>query len=53
MAFSLGPLGRHRDFVHLWSAQSVSAFGSRITRTALPVIAILLVTADPGADRDA
>jgi len=43
----LGPLGRHRDFVHLWAAQSVSAFGSRITRTALPVIAILLVTADP------
>ncbi|HTK97679.1 MAG TPA: MFS transporter [Pseudomonadales bacterium] len=47
MAFSLGPLARHRDFVHLWSAQSVSAFGSRITRTALPVIAILLVTDDP------
>lgn len=47
MAFSLGPLARHRDFVRLWSAQTVSAFGSRITRTALPVIAILLVTADP------
>ena len=47
MRDSLGPLGRHRDFVHLWAAQSVSAFGSRITRTALPVIAILLVTADP------
>ncbi len=47
MAFSLGPLARHRDFVRLWAAQTVSAFGSRITRTALPVIAILLVTADP------
>ena len=47
MRDSLGPLGRHRDFLHLWGAQSVSAFGSRITRTALPVIAILLVTADP------
>ena len=47
MAFSLGPLARHRDFLRLWAAQSVSAFGSRITRTALPVIAILLVTADP------
>ncbi len=47
MRDSLGPLGRHRDFLHLWAAQSVSAFGSRITRTALPVIAILLVTADP------
>jgi len=42
-----GALGAHRDFVSLWIAQSVSAFGSRITRTALPVIAILLVTSDP------
>jgi MFS family permease len=40
-------LWRHRDFLHLWSAQAVSAFGSRITRTALPVIAVLLVTEDP------
>jgi MFS family permease len=47
MAFSLGPLARHHDFARLWAAQTVSAFGSRITRTALPVIAILLVTADP------
>ena len=48
MAASLGPLSRHRDFVHLWAAaQTVSAFGSRITRTALPVIAIMMVKADP------
>ena len=47
MARSLGPLMRHRDFVHLWAAQTVSAFGSRITRTALPVIAIVMVGADP------
>jgi len=40
-------LWRHPNFLRLWTAQSVSAFGSRITRTALPVIAILLVTADP------
>jgi MFS family permease len=40
-------LARHRDFVHLWCAQTVSAFGSRITRTALPVIAIVMVNADP------
>ncbi len=33
--------------MRLWGAQTVSAFGSRITRTALPVIAILLVTSDP------
>ncbi len=47
MQWSFGPLARHGDFVRLWAAQGISAFGSRITRTALPVIAILLVTADP------
>jgi len=30
----------HRDFLRLWAAQAVSAFGSRITRTALPIIAV-------------
>lgn len=30
----------HRDFMRLWSAQAISAFGSRITRTALPIIAV-------------
>lgn len=34
------PLWRHRDFVRLWAAQTVSAFGSRITRVGLPIIAI-------------
>jgi Na+/melibiose symporter-like transporter len=33
-------LWSHRDFLRLWSAQAVSAFGSRITRTGLPIIAI-------------
>ena len=33
-------LWRHRDFMRLWAAQAVSAFGSRITRTALPIIAV-------------
>ncbi len=47
MAGFLGSLAHHRGFAHLWAAQTISAFGSRITRTALPVIAILLVTADP------
>jgi MFS family permease len=28
------------DFLRLWSAQAISAIGSRITRTALPIIAI-------------
>jgi MFS family permease len=30
----------HPDFMRLWSAQAISAIGSRITRTALPIIAI-------------
>src|SRR5437899_12043974 len=33
-------LWRHGDFLRLWSAQAISAFGSRITRTALPIIAV-------------
>jgi MFS family permease len=33
-------LWRHRDFLRLWAAQAISAFGSRITRTALPIIAV-------------
>jgi MFS family permease len=35
-----GSLWRHGDFLRLWAAQAVSAFGSRITRTALPIIAV-------------
>lgn len=38
-----GGLWRHREFLRLWAAQSVSAIGSRITRTAIPVIAVLAV----------
>ena len=30
----------HADFLRLWAAQTISAFGSRITRTALPIIAV-------------
>lgn len=37
---SEGGLWKHRDFLHLWSAQAISAFGSRITRVALPIIAV-------------
>src|SRR5258708_3715878 len=40
-------LMHHRDFLLLWSAQGVSAVGSRITRTALPMAAILVIGADP------
>ena len=36
-------LWAHADFMRLWSDQAVSAFGSRITRTALPIIAVQML----------
>jgi len=36
-------LWRHADFLRLWAAQAISAYGSRITRTALPIIAIAML----------
>ena len=38
--FPKSGLWAHADFMRLWSAQAISAFGSRITRTALPIIAV-------------
>ena len=38
-------LWRHANFRKLWAAQSLSAFGGRITRTAMPMIAILTLKA--------
>ena len=45
--FSLpsGGLWRHCDFLKLWGAQLISALGSRITRTALPILAVLTIHA--------
>ena len=40
-------LWQDRGFLNLWAAQTVSAFGSRITRTALPIVAILTIDATP------
>jgi hypothetical protein len=42
-----GGLWHHPDFLRLWGAQIVSAFGSRITRTALPILALLTLRATP------
>ena len=42
-------LWRDRDFVRLWLAQSVSAFGARITREGLPILAVISLAAPPGA----
>lgn len=38
-------LWHHADFRRLWAAQIFSAYGSRITRTALPVIAVTTLNA--------
>lgn len=40
------PLWRDRAFVTVWTASTVSVFGSLITRTALPFAAILILNAD-------
>ncbi|MDP3736701.1 MAG: MFS transporter [Hyphomonadaceae bacterium] len=42
------PLWAHASFNRLWAAQALSAFGNRITRTALPIIAVAVLAATPG-----
>lgn len=42
-----GELWRDPLFLNLWGAQAVSALGTRITRTALPVLAVLTVGGSP------
>jgi predicted MFS family arabinose efflux permease len=41
------PLWRHANFNRLWSAQILSAFGSRVTRTAIPIIAVSVLAVSP------
>ena len=40
-----GGLWRHRDFLKLWTGQTISEFGSQVTLLALPLIAIVLLHA--------
>ncbi len=40
-------LWHNPDFVRLWSAATISTFGSLVTRTALPFTAILVLNATP------
>lgn len=42
---TIATLWRNRDFLAVWSAASISIFGSLITRTALPWAAILVLDA--------
>jgi Na+/melibiose symporter-like transporter len=44
---SSGSLWRDREFVKLWIGQAISQVGSRITRTALPFAAVLVLDAGP------
>jgi MFS family permease len=39
----LGGLWRHRDFLWLWSSQTVSQFGSQVSLLALPLVAIVIL----------
>jgi len=40
-------LWRHPDFMKLWIGQTVSEFGSRITREGLPLTAVIVLAATP------
>src|SRR5918999_141836 len=43
--WSRSGLWRHSDYLRLWGAQGISAFGSQITLLALPLVAILTLDA--------
>ncbi|HEY6201982.1 MAG TPA: MFS transporter [Candidatus Limnocylindria bacterium] len=40
-------LWRHADFLKLWTGQTISRLGSVVTRTALPLVALLVLGAGP------
>ncbi len=40
-------LWRHADFMRLWAGQTVSEVGSVVTRTAVPLVALLVLGAGP------
>ena len=40
-------LWRHRDFAHLWAAETVSQVGTQVTLVALPLLAVTLLQATP------
>ena len=40
-------LWRHADFMKLWAGQTVSELGSVVTRTAVPLVALLVLRAGP------
>lgn len=40
-------LWRHPDFLRLWTGQTISRLGSVVTRTAMPLVALLVLGAGP------
>jgi len=40
-----GGLWRHSDFLKLWSAETISQFGTQVSQLALPLVAILILDA--------
>jgi MFS family permease len=40
-----GGLWRHADFLKLWSAETISQFGTQVSQLALPLVAILVLDA--------
>jgi MFS family permease len=42
-----GGLIRHRDFVKLWTAETISQFGTQVSLLALPVIAAVILEVSP------
>jgi MFS family permease len=43
----LGGLWQHANFLKLWSAETISVFGSQVTQLALPLTAVLVLGATP------
>lgn len=41
------PLLRHPDFLKLWSAETISVFGSQVTQLALPLVAATILKVSP------
>lgn len=44
---SWGQLWGHRDFMRLWTSETIGAFGRQVTALALPTVAILTLNAGP------
>ena len=42
-----GGLWRHADFLKLWSAETISQFGSQVGQLALPLVAVIVLESTP------